>query len=87
MGYTGQVIDGRKSAIRGDRVITRIARSLMPLVHLYAEEKGLYVEEAVSRLVAKGLAAEKGLVITGDEVGIYGPLPSVTEEGQRQVTD
>ncbi len=28
----------------------------------------------------KVLAAEKGLVITGDEVGIYGPLPSVTEQ-------
>ncbi|GAF99291.1 unnamed protein product, partial [marine sediment metagenome] len=46
----------------------------------YAEERSLYVEEAISRLVAKGLAAEKGLVITGDEVGIYGPLPTVTEQ-------
>ena len=57
MGYTGQVIDGRKSAIRGDRVNIRIARSLMPLVYLYAEEKGLYVEEAISRLVAKLLVS------------------------------
>jgi len=87
MGYVGQVIDGRKSAVREDRITTRIARRLMPLVYFYAEEKGLYVEEAVSRLVARGLAAEKGWVITGDEVGIYGPLPTVTEEEQRQATD
>ena len=57
MAYAGQVIDGRKSAIRGDRVNIRIARSLMPLVYLYAEEKGLYVEEAISQLVAKVLVS------------------------------
>jgi len=87
MGYLGQVIDGRKSALRGDRITTRVARSLMPLVYIYAEEKALYVEEAVSRLIAKGLAGEMGWVITGDKVGIYGPLPTVTEEEQRKLTD
>ena len=80
MGYVGQVIDGRKSAIRGDRITTRVARSLMPMVYIYAEERSLYVEEAVSRLIAKGLAGEMGCVISGDEVGIYGSLPTVTEQ-------
>ena len=79
MGYVGQVIDGRKSALRGDRITTRVARSLMPLVYIYAEERSLYVEEAVSRLIAKGLAGEMGCVITNAE-GIYGPLPTVTEQ-------
>jgi len=79
MGYVGQVIDGRKSALRGDRITTRVARSLMPLVYIYAEERSLYVEEAVSRLIAKGLAGEMGCVIT-DATGIYGPLPTVMEQ-------
>ena len=87
MGYKGQVIDGRKSAVRGDRVNVWMTRSLLPPVYLYAEEKSLYIEEAVSRLIAKGLAGEMGWVITGDKVGIYGPLPTVTEEGQRKLTD
>ena len=76
-----------RAPVRGDRITTRISRRVMPLVYLYAEERSLYVEEAISRLVAKGLAAEKGLVITGDKVGIYGPSPTVTEEEQRQATD
>ena len=79
MGYKGQVIDGRKSTLRGDRITTRVARSLMPLVYIYAEERSLYVEEAVSRLIAKGLAGEMGCVIT-DAAGIYGLLPTVMEQ-------
>ena len=79
MSYLGQVINGRKSALRGDRITTRVARSLMPLVYIYAEERSLYVEEAVSRLIAKGLAGEMGCVIT-DATGIYGPLPTVLEQ-------
>ena len=79
MSYLGRVINGRKSTLRGDRITTRVARSLMPLVYIYAEERSLYVEEAVSRLIAKGLAGEMGCVIT-DAEGIYGPLPTVTEQ-------
>ena len=86
MSYLGQVINGRKSALRCDRITTRVARSLMPLVYIYAEERSLYVEEAVSRLIAKGLAGEMGCVITNAD-GIYGPLPTVTEEEQRKITD
>ena len=83
MGYVGQVIDGRKSAIRGDRITTRVARSLMPLVYIYAEERSLYVEEAVSRLIAKGLAGEMGCVITNAE-GIYGSLPTVKQREEQK---